>query len=368
MLYTFLYPIFSNNTILNVLRYPSFRIVCAALTAGLISFIFYPVYIKKLYNLSFGQTIRDDGPKTHLSKKGTPTMGGLLLLFAVVVSSIIWGDLKHVGLWLLLYVFIGYGAIGFIDDLKKIKKSNSKGLSAKQKLMWQLIISLSAIIIYIQNFPSQPFFSNIALPFISVDKFYLHLPLVIFIPFALVIIIGTSNAVNLTDGLDGLAIGPTITSAFVFLILSYLAGITLNDLNLADYLKIPRVDGAYELSVFCAAVIGASIGFLWYNTYPANIFMGDVGSLSLGGSLGLLAILTKNEITSAMLHGVFLIEILSVMLQVFFFKLYKKRIFKMAPIHHHFELIGWAEPKIIVRFWIISGLLALITLISVKLR
>lgn len=368
MFYTFLYPWHQSLTMLNVLRYPSFRIVMAALTAGLITFIFYPLFIEKLKSLSLGQEVRDDGPKTHLKKQGTPTMGGLLLLLAVIASCLLWGDLKHVGLWLLIYISTGYGMIGFIDDMSKIRGNNSKGLSAKAKLLWQVIIGLSALLIYALNFSSLPFSELISIPFVSIEKFAFHPPLWFFIPFALFIIVGTSNGVNLTDGLDGLAIGPVIISAFVFLILAYVAGTTIGDFNIADYLKIPRVDGASELSIFCGAIIGAGIGFLWFNTYPAHIFMGDVGSLALGGALGLLAILTKNELISALLHGVFFMETMSVMLQVASFKIRKKRIFKMAPLHHHFELLGWAEPKIIVRFWIISGLLALLTLLSLKLR
>lgn len=368
MFYTFIYPYHQIISSLNVLRYPSFRIVMAALTAGLISFIFYPLFIRKMSRLSFGQEIRDDGPSSHLKKQGTPTMGGLLLIAAVVISSLLWGDLKHIGLWLLIYVCCGYGAIGLIDDLKKIRHSNSKGLSAKSKLFWQSFIGLSALLIYSSDFSSLPFSSAVTIPFVSIDKIIIDLPVWIYLFFALFILLGTSNGVNLTDGLDGLAIAPIITSAFTFLILAYLAGTSIGNFNIASYLKILRVDGASELSIFCASIIGAGIGFLWYNTYPAAIFMGDVGSLALGGTLGMLAILTKNEIISALLHGVFFLESVSVILQVASFKLRKKRIFKMAPIHHHFELLGWAEPKVIVRFWIISGLLALLTLLSIKLR
>lgn len=368
MLYTFLYPLHHSLTMLNVLRYPSFRIGMAALTAGLITFALYPFFIRKLKALSFGQSVRDDGPQTHLKKQGTPTMGGLLLLIAIIASCLLWGDLQHVGLWLLIYVSVGYGCIGFIDDWRKIKKSNSKGLSAKAKFLLQVLVGFSALLIYSMNFSSLPFSSAISIPFVSIDKLLITLPTWLFLAFALLIIVATSNGVNLTDGLDGLAIGPVINSAFVFLILAYVAGTTIGDFNIADYLKIVRVDGSSELSVFCGAVIGASIGFLWYNTYPAHIFMGDVGSLALGAALGMLAILTKNELISALLHGVFFMETVSVMLQVGSFKLRKKRIFKMAPLHHHFELLGWAEPKIIVRFWIISGLFALLTLLSLKLR
>lgn len=368
MFYSLLYPFHQTLHVLNVLRYPSFRIGMAALTAGLITFIFYPSFIKKLKALSFGQEVRDDGPQTHLKKQGTPTMGGLLLLLSVALSCLLWGDLNHIGLWLLLYVTLGYGFIGFIDDWRKIRKSNTKGLSARNKLFWQVAIGLSALLLYSINFSSLPFSSVVSIPFVSVNKFVLHLPAWAYLIFALFIVVGTSNAVNLTDGLDGLAIGPIITSAFVFLILAYVAGVSIGDLNIADYLKIPRVDGASELSVFCGAVVGAGIGFLWYNTYPAQIFMGDVGSLALGGALGMLAILTKNELVSALLNGVFMVETVSVMLQVASFRLRKKRIFKMAPLHHHFELLGIAEPKVIVRFWIISWLLALLTLLSLKIR
>lgn len=340
----------------------------AAVTAGLITFAFYPFFIKKLRSLSLGQEVRDDGPSSHLKKQGTPTMGGMLLLIAVITSCLLWGDLKHVGLWLLIYISAGYGMIGLIDDLQKIKKSNSKGLSARVKLFWQCAIGMSALLIYSLNFSSLPFSSLVSIPFVGVDKFVLVLPTGLYLIFALFIVVATSNGVNLTDGLDGLAIGPVITSAFVFLILAYLAGTSIADFNIANYLKILRVDGASELSVFCGAVIGAGVGFLWFNTYPAHIFMGDVGSLALGGALGMLAVLTKNELISALLNGIFFIETVSVMLQVASFKLTRKRIFKMAPIHHHFELVGWAEPKIIVRFWIISGMLGLLTLLSIKLR
>jgi phospho-N-acetylmuramoyl-pentapeptide-transferase len=368
VLINLLYPFHDTIHFLNVLRYPSFRIGMAVITAGLLTFFIYPAMIRKLTALSFGQEVRGDGPKTHLSKKGTPTMGGLLLVVSVVVSCLLWGDLQNVGLWLLLMVTVGFGFIGFFDDYKKIKKNNSKGLSARQKLFWQVVIGLLAVSIYAMNFPSLPFSSGLALPFVSVDKFFWIMPVWLYIPFATFIIVGTSNAVNLTDGLDGLAIGPVITSAFVLLILAYVAGVTIGDFNIAQYLKIPRVDGACELSVFCGAIIGASVGFLWFNAYPAAIFMGDLGSLSLGAALAMLAILTKNELLSAILHGLFLVEILSVMVQVFSFKVFKRRVFKMAPLHHHFELLGWPEPKVIVRFWIISGMLALITLLSLKVR
>lgn len=369
MLYYFLYPFSSQIHLFNVLRYPSFRIGMSALTAGIITFALYPFFIKKLTQLSFSQSIREDGPQTHvLEKQGTPTMGGVLLIFAIIISCLLWADLTYKGIWIMMFILLSYGSIGFIDDFKKVFYKNSKGISAKTKMFWQVTCGLSALIFYSMDSSSLVFNSAIALPFVSIDKFYFTLPTVIYIIFALFIIVATSNAVNLTDGLDGLAIMPIITSAMVFLVLAYVAGSNISDLNLADYLKIPKVAQAYELSVFCAAIAGASIGFLWYNAYPASIFMGDVGSLSLGASLGMLAILTKNELISALLHGIFLIETLSVMIQVTSFKLIKKRIFKMAPLHHHFELKGIAEPKVIVRFWIIASLLGLLTLLSLKVR
>ncbi len=340
----------------------------AAFTSLVFTLFLYPWLISRMQHFKIKQEIRNNGPLAHLQKKGTPTMGGILILCAVSLSVLLWADLRNIGIWLLLFITLGYGAIGFYDDYQKIKKQNSIGLSGKWKLTWQVLIGLIALLIYAQDFSSLPFSSQITLPFISVDKFQINIGTPLYLIFALFILVGTSNAVNLTDGLDGLAIGPVIISSFAFLILAYVAGATIADFNIAKYLHIQGVDEAFELSVFCAAIVGAGIGFLWYNAYPALIFMGDVGSLALGGSLGLLAILTKNEILSALLHGIFLIEALSVILQVACFKLTGKRIFKMAPIHHHFELKGWPEPRIIVRFWIISIVLALLALSSIKLR
>lgn len=369
MLYYFLYPFVSHIHLFNVLRYPSFRIGMSALTAGIITFAIYPFFIKKLTDLSFAQSIREDGPQSHIvAKKGTPTMGGVLLIFAITISCLLWADLSYKGIWILLFVLISYGLIGFIDDFRKVFYKNNKGLSAKAKMFWQITFGLIALIFYSFDSNSLSFNSALTIPFVSINKFYITLPMWIYIIFSLFIIVATSNAVNLTDGLDGLAIMPIIISAMVFLVLAYVAGSNIGELNIAEYLKIPKVPEAYELSIFCAAIAGASVGFLWYNAYPAAIFMGDVGSLSLGASLAMLAILTKNELISALLHGVFLIETVSVMIQVISFKLTKKRIFKMAPLHHHFELKGIAEPKVIVRFWIIASLLGLLTLLSLKVR
>lgn len=368
MLYTFLYPFHDDIGFLNVLRYPSFRIIMSALTALLVTLFLYPPLIRRLQIFKFGQEVRKEGPEAHLKKQGTPTMGGVLILIAILVACLLWADVRHIGVWLLIWVTMGYGAIGFYDDYKKIKFRDPAGLSGRWKLFWQTTIGGAALLCYafLQN--DLPFSTDLTFPFIAVDVFQVRLPLVIYLIFSLLVVVGTSNAVNLTDGLDGLAIGPTIVSAFVFLVLAYAAGTTLADFNIAAYLRIVHVDGASELAIFCAAMIGGGIGFLWYNSYPALIFMGDVGALALGGALGMLAIFTKNEVLSAVLHGVFLAETLSVMAQVLSFKLTGKRIFKMAPIHHHFELLGWPEPRVIVRFWIVSVMLALLALASLKLR
>jgi phospho-N-acetylmuramoyl-pentapeptide-transferase len=368
MLYRYLYPLSSEFGVLNVLRYPSFRIIMAAATALLVTLLLYPWLIRRLQIFKFGQEVRKDGPEAHLKKQGTPTMGGILILIAIFVSTVLWADAGHRGVWALLFVTMGHGCIGFYDDYKKIKYRDTAGLAGRWKLFWQTVFGGGALIIYWQGWADVPFSTNVAIPFVASDIFQISLPVAGYLVFGLIAIVGTSNAVNLTDGLDGLAIGPTIVSAFVFLVLAYAAGTTLAEFNIAAYLRIPHVEGASELSVFCAAIIGAGIGFLWYNSYPALIFMGDVGALALGAALGTLAIFTKNELLSVLLHGVFLVETLSVMVQVGSFKLTGKRVFKMAPIHHHFELKGWPEPRVIVRFWIISVMLALLALASLKLR
>lgn len=369
MLYTFLYPLHVDYPILNVLRYPSFRIIMSALTALVVTLFLFPALIRRLQIFKFGQVIRKEGPEAHLKKQGTPTMGGLLMLIAITVACVLWSDASHKGMWIMLMVTLGYGGIGFYDDYKKIKFKSSDGLAGRWKLFWQFSIAGLALWLYYSGQASIPFSSVLTFPFIKPETFQLELPPLLYLPFGLIVIVGTSNAVNLTDGLDGLAIGPTIVSAFTFLLLAYVAGTTLQDFDIAQYLRITKVSGAAELTIFCAAVIGAGIGFLWYNSYPALIFMGDVGALSLGGALGMLAVFTKNEVLSAVLHGVFLAEILSVMIQVPYFKLSGgKRIFLMTPIHHHYEQKGWPEPRVIVRFWIVSVMLALIALASLKLR
>jgi phospho-N-acetylmuramoyl-pentapeptide-transferase len=371
MLFHLLYPLrrYPALTWLNVVRYPSTRIIAGAISAMLMSFFLGPWFIRQLQSRQIGQTIRDDGPQTHLAKAGTPTMGGSLILLALVVPTLLWCDLRNPLVWLALGVTVGYGAIGFLDDWLKLRFRNSKGLPGRVKMLGQLLIGGACVgfLTYGEVFP-EAIRLRLSLPFIAFERYPVELHAAVYFAFGLFVLVASSNAVNLTDGLDGLAIGPVIISASTFLALSYAAGTVLGPFNIAEYLKIPHIGGAEELAIFCAAMVGASIGFLWYNTYPASVFMGDVGSLSLGGALGMLSLLTKNEFTWALLGGIFVLEAFSVMVQVISFKLTGKRVFKMAPIHHHFELKGWAEPKVIVRFWIISILLALLSLATLKLR
>jgi phospho-N-acetylmuramoyl-pentapeptide-transferase len=380
MLYHLLYPLAGKWGVFNVLRYPSFRIIAAGFTALLLGLLLGPTFIERMRVIQYGASnVREDTPEAHQRKSGTPSMGGALILFALTVATLLFADLRNRLVWSVLLVTIGFGAIGFADDYLKLSKKDSRGLAGRRKLLWQLFIVLAVYygLLTDWNFRLEP-----AFPFLSVGSYvdlHLTLPFVptrhfepslgwAYVPFMLFVIVGTSNAVNLTDGLDGLAIGPTIVSSMTFLVLSYVAGTTIAGFSLAAYLRIPQIPGAEELAIYCAALAGAGLAFLWYNAYPASVFMGDVGSLALGGGLGALAVLTKNEVASAILHGVFLAETVSVILQVTSFKTTGKRIFRMAPIHHHFELKGWAEPKIIVRFWIISIMLALVALASLKLR
>jgi phospho-N-acetylmuramoyl-pentapeptide-transferase len=375
MLYELLYPLRLDAawlSWLNVLRYIPFRLIMGMLTSMFICFAISPWFIRRMQRRQVGQTVRDDGPESHLSKAGTPTMGGSLILFAVVISTVLWSDLHNHFVWLVLAITVGYGLIGFIDDYLKIKHENSKGMPAKFKLIFQ--ISLAGVIFaYLFLDPTLPLEwlgirDRLALPFVAFDKHPIILPGWLYVGFATFVVVAMSNAVNLTDGLDGLAIGPVMVNATTYAILAYIAGLSFFGINIAHYLDIPSVPMASELTIFCGAVFGAGMGFLWYNTFPAQVFMGDVGSLSLGGSIGMLAILTKNEFLAVVLGGVFVLEAASVVTQVTSFKLTGKRVFRMAPIHHHFELKGWAEPKVIVRFWIISIMLALVALGSLKLR
>jgi phospho-N-acetylmuramoyl-pentapeptide-transferase len=380
MLYLLLYPLSSQIKVFNVLRYPSFRIVAAGLTAMVLGLILGPLFIERMREIQYGSSnVREDTPDGHKKKAGTPSMGGVLILLSLVLSTLLFADLRSRLVWAALLVTVGYGAIGFADDWLKISKRDSKGLAGKKKLVFQVLIVLAAYFLFLTDrgvhFDGHfPFVwvkslqdTHLTLPFVPTRYFEPDLGWA-YLPFLIFVVVATSNAVNLTDGLDGLAIGPTIVSASTFLALSYVAGTTIAGFSLAGYLRIPFIPGAEELGVFCAAIAGAGIAFLWYNTYPASVFMGDVGSLALGGGLGMLAVLTKNELASAILHGVFLVETVSVIVQVTWFKRTGRRVFRMAPIHHHFELKGWAEPKIIVRFWIISIMLALVALLSLKLR
>jgi len=380
MLYLLLYPMAQRFTVFNVLRYPSFRIVAAGLTALVLGLLLGPWFIERMRRLQYGHSnVREDTPDGHKKKVGTPSMGGALILLAMVGATLLFADLRSRLVWAVLLVTVGYGVVGFADDYLKISKRNSKGLPGRQKLLWQALIVLAVYLVFLTDWNFQlgasfPFLTvgsfldtHVTLPFVPTRRFDMNLGWA-YVPFMLLVVVGTSNAVNLTDGLDGLAIGPSIVSAVAFLVLSYVAGTTIAGFSLAAYLGIPPVHGAEELGVFCGAMAGAGIAFLWFNTYPASMFMGDVGSLALGGALGMLAVLTKNEVASAILNGVFLAEAVSVIVQVASFRTTGKRVFRMAPIHHHFELTGLSEPKIIVRFWIASIMLALVALMSLKLR
>lgn len=358
MLYHLLFPLGSDFILFNVFKYITFRTIMATLTALMISFLLGRPLIDYLRAFQIGQMIRHDGPQSHLEKKGTPTMGGVLMLFAMTISCLLWTRLDNPYFWLVLGVVLGYGIIGFSDDYLKIVRRSHKGLTGKQKLGLQLSIG-GLVGLYLWLDPV--FNTTLAFPFFK----NLNPELGIFyIPFAALVIAGASNAVNLTDGLDGLAIGPVMVCAATYLVFAYIAG----HLKLSNYLQVAYVPGSGELCVVCGAMLGAGMGFLWYNAYPAEIFMGDVGSLSLGGLLGAVAVVTKHEIVLAIAGGVFVIEAVSVILQVASFKATGKRIFNMAPIHHHFELKGWPEPKVIVRFWIISIIFALIAVSTLKLR
>lgn len=349
----------------NLFRYPSTRILLAAGFSLLLSIWLGPMFIRGLRRLSIGQEVRDDGPASHKqTKQGTPTMGGTLILFCALVPTLLWADPRNRYLWFVLIVFLGYGFVGFVDDFRKVALKNPKGLPGRYKLVGQALFGVVAMAFL---FWATTYDSRLSLPFVKPNLFSPDIGLVYW-PFALLVLMGTSNAVNLTDGLDGLAIVPTVISGGVFLVLAYASGAVISGFNLAEYLGIPRTPGAEELAVFCASLCGAGLGFLWYNAHPAEVFMGDVGSLSIGGALGAMAIVTKNELVSAIIHGVFLVEAVSVMLQVASFKLTGKRVFRMAPIHHHFELGGTPEPKVIVRFWIVSVLLALAGLATLKVR
>jgi phospho-N-acetylmuramoyl-pentapeptide-transferase len=359
MLYHLLYPLHTTLSVFNVFRYITFRTIYASLTAFFICFLLGPWVIRKLSGMQVGQYIRDDGPQSHLSKAGTPTMGGLLIVFSIVTSVLLWSDLTNNFTWIVLLVIIGYGLIGFIDDYLMQIKKRSKGLNVRNKLMLQFGLALiTGFLVY----TSPDFSTEVTIPFFKRLSPDLGWGYIIFAAF---VIVGASNAVNLTDGLDGLAIGPVIVAATTYMIFAYVAG----HIKIADYLQINYVVGSGEVTILCGTLAGAGMGFLWFNSYPAQIFMGDVGSLSLGAALGTVAVITKQEILLVLVGGLFVVEALSVIFQVGYFKMTSgQRIFRMAPLHHHFELKGWPEPKVIVRFWIIAIALSLLAMSTLKLR
>lgn len=343
-----------------VVQYLSLRAIFAVITALSVALFLGPKVIRKLRKYQIGQTIRDDGPKSHLSKAGTPTMGGALILLSITVSTLLWGNLENKYVWLTLLVTLAFGVIGWIDDYRKVVEKNSRGLPARWKYFWQSALAIVAAVYMFVTAPSSaetsliiPFFKDVI---IELGIFYIVL--------SYFVIVGASNAVNLTDGLDGLAILPTVMVGAALGLCAYFAG----NVNYSDYLSIPYVIGAGELAVFSGALVGAGVGFLWFNTYPAQVFMGDVGSLALGAALGMMAIITRQEIVFFIMGGIFVAETVSVILQVGSFKLTGKRIFRMAPLHHHYELKGWPEPRVIVRFWIVTLLLVLAGLATLKIR
>ena len=345
----------------NMFNYITLRAVLATLTSLTISFMVGPYMIRKLTSMKIGQAVRDDGPQTHLVKAGTPTMGGALILVSIAISTLLWGDLENRYVWVVLLTTLGFGAVGWVDDYRKVVHRNPKGLSAKTKYFWQSVFGLGAalFIAYSTELPAQtelivPFFKHIAIPLGTVG----------FVVLTYFVIVGSSNAVNLTDGLDGLAIMPTVMVASALAIFAYVAG----HAEFSRYLGVPHIPGAGELAVFCGSIAGAGLAFLWFNAYPAEVFMGDVGALALGAALGVVAVIARQEIVLFIMGGVFVMETLSVMIQVASFKLTGKRVFRMAPLHHHYELKGWKETQVVVRFWIITMMLVLVGLSTLKIR
>jgi phospho-N-acetylmuramoyl-pentapeptide-transferase len=361
MLFNLLRPLADQFILFNLIRYLTFRSGVACLTALFIAFILGPRVIRWLKSVQAeGQPIRSDGPESHLLKKGTPTMGGVLILFALGISTLLWADLRNGYVWTVMFVTFSYGGLGFIDDYQKLSKRNHKGISGRTKMIVQAVIGLIAGI-WIVSLNHSPLATTLTFPVFK----DLLLPLGFLFPlFAMFVMQGSSNAVNLTDGLDGLAIVPTIIAAAVFALIAYIVGNRI----FADYLQLNPVPGVGELAVFCSALIGAGLGFLWFNAPPAAVFMGDTGSLAMGGALGAVAVATKHEIVLMIVGGLFVVETVSVIIQVFWYKRTKRRVFLMAPLHHHFEKKGWAEATIVIRFWIISMILALIGLATLKIR
>ncbi len=368
MLYHIFYPLKDDFALFNVFQYITFRMGGAVMTSLLIAFIIGPGLINWMRRKQGkGQPIREDGPQSHIiEKKGTPTMGGVLILISLVVSALLWARLDNAYVWIVLGVTLSFGLLGFVDDYLKVTKQNTAGVVGKGKLVFQFAVALLAGWFFVQtlsNDPSAPEGLANSVPFPFFKDFWLPLGFM-FIPFAAFVIVGASNTVNLTDGLDGLAIVPVMIAAASYMFIAYLVGNSIN----AEYLQIPYVPGTGELAIICAAIVGAGLGFLWFNAPPAMIFMGDTGSLSLGGAIGAIAVATKHEIVLSIIGGLFVLEGLSVMIQIASFKLFGKRVFRMAPIHHHFEQLGWKEPTIVIRFWIIAVILAIIGLGTLKLR
>ena len=344
----------------NVFAYLTFRAILGILTALIFSFVFGPWLIRRLTSMKVGQVVRDDGPQSHLSKAGTPTMGGALILVAVSAGTLLWADLSNRYIWFALLVTLAFGAVGFVDDYKKIRHGNSKGLSARHKYFWLSLAGfITAIAVYVTA--QTPVETALILPLVKDVAIPLGWA---FVPWAYLVIVGSSNAVNLTDGLDGLAIMPCVLVASALAAFAYATG----NIKIATYLGIPYIPGVGELAIFCTSIAGAGLGFLWFNAYPAQVFMGDMGALALGAALGIVAVLVRQELVLLIMGGVFVAETVSVILQVASYKLTKRRIFRMAPLHHHYELKGWPEPRIIVRFWIVTLILVLIGLSTLKVR
>ena len=362
MLYHLLYGLRDVFVGFNVFRYITFRTAFAALTALLISLILGPWLIERMRRIKLGQYIREEGPKSHQSKAGTPTMGGILICVAILIPTILWADIRNPYVWIVLFVTAAYGAIGFVDDYRKLAKKRNLGLTSREKFIAQFVVAaLVALAIAYLPMLKNNYSTSITFPFLKDVALNLGL---LYIPFVMIVLVGASNAVNLTDGLDGLAIGSALIAAVTFTVLTYAAG----HARIADYLRIAWVPQTGELAVFCGAMVGASLGFLWFNAHPAEIFMGDVGSLALGGAIGCLAVMIKQELLLVLVGGLFVLEALSVILQVASFKITGRRIFKMSPLHHHFELSGWRETKVVVRFWIIAIIFAMLALATLKLR
>ncbi|HEV7238987.1 MAG TPA: phospho-N-acetylmuramoyl-pentapeptide-transferase [Thermoanaerobaculia bacterium] len=362
MLYHLLYQLRDVFVGFGVFRYITFRTAFAALTALLISLILGPWLIERMRHLKAGQFIREEGPKSHHVKAGTPTMGGILITVAIIIPTILWADIFNPYIWIVLFVTAAYAAIGFVDDYRKLAKKRNLGLTAAEKFGAQFAVAaLAALAIAYLPMLKNNYSTSITFPFLKDVALNLGL---LYIPFVMVVLVGASNSVNLTDGLDGLAIGSSLIAAVTYTVLTYAAG----HARIADYLRIAWVPQTGELAVFCGAMVGASLGFLWFNAHPAEIFMGDVGSLALGGAIGCLAVMIKQELLLVLVGGLFVLEALSVILQVASFKITGRRIFKMSPLHHHFELSGWKETKVVVRFWIIAVIFAMIALATLKLR